>query len=86
MVFLFRFFSLPKVLLDDTLLFHPLSPLLLLAILVPKSVEEDVLNLATGVVLADRVQVRLGLVPRHELLVANRESLYGRLESARVLG
>ena len=79
-------FDLPKVLLDDTLLFHPLSPLLLLAVLVPKSVEEDVLNLATGVVLTDRVQVRLGLVPRHELLVVEGQDFNCGLECPHVFG
>ena len=55
---------LPQVLLHNALLLHALSALLLLSVLVPKAVEENVFDFATGVVLADDVQVLLGFVAR----------------------
>ena len=47
------FFGSYEILFDDPLLFHALSTLLVFAILVPKAVKEDVLNLASGVVFSD---------------------------------
>ena len=50
------------VLFGDALLLHPFPPLLLLTILIPEAVEEDVFDLVSRVVLANHVQVLLGLV------------------------
>jgi len=50
------------VFFGDALLLHPFPPLLLLTILIPEAVEEDVFDLVSSVVLANHVQVLLGLV------------------------
>ena len=68
---LFGVLGLAQVLLDHSLLFHALAPLLLLAILVPEAVEQDILDLAARVVLPDHVQVLLRLVPRYRFLVVD---------------
>ena len=50
------------VFFGDALLLHPFPPLLLLAIFVPEAIEEDIFDLVSRVVLANHVQVSLGLV------------------------
>ena len=59
---LFPFLVDAHVLFGDALLLHPFPPLLLLTILIPEAVEEDVFDLVSSVVLANHVQVLLGLV------------------------
>ena len=68
---LFGVLGLAQVFLDHALLLHALAPLLLLAVLVPEAVEQDVLDLAARVVFPDHVQVLLRLVPRYRFLVVN---------------
>ena len=82
---LFGVLGLAQVLLDDALLLHALAPLLLLAVLVPEAVEEDVLDLAARIVLPNHVQVLLRLVPRYCFLVVNGKSLNDGLERAHIL-
>jgi len=59
---LFPFLVDAHVLFGDALLLHPFPPLLLLAIFVPEAIEEDIFDLVSRVVLANHVQVSLGLV------------------------
>ena len=59
---LFPFLVDAQVLFGDALLLHPFPPLLLLAIFVPEAIEEDIFDLVSRVVLANHVQVSLGLV------------------------
>ena len=65
---------------------HALAPLLLLAVVVPKLVEEHVLDLAAHLILPDHVQVLLGLRARYVLPeVVVRQTFNYRLEGPRVL-
>ena len=82
---LFGVLGLAQVFLDHALLLHAFAPLLLLAILVPEAVEQDILDFAARIVLPNHVQVLLRLVPRHSFDVVVGQDLDYRLERARVL-
>ena len=81
-----RIFALPQIFLYMLPFLHPFPALLLLAVLVPEAVEEHIFDLTAGVVLSDRVQVRLGLVARDLLHVVKGQDFDDGLEGAGVFG
>ena len=70
------FFGSSEVFFDDPLLFHALSTLLVLAILVPKAVKKDVFNLASCVVFSNQMKIGLRFISRDFLHVIIRQNLY----------
>ena len=82
---LFRILLFPQVFLDNSLLFHPFSPLLLLAILVPKAIKQHIFDLSSGVILSDHMQILLRLVSRDRFNIVDGQCLYYGLKGADVL-